>query len=254
MAHSVRPDIPDAERLIVALDWPLGAPNALEGEALANRIGDAARWWKIGLGMLGTGGMALALELMKRDAKIFLDLKLFDIGQTVENAVRGVCAWEPDYLTVHGDPPVVRAALEGRGARKTKVLAITILTSLDRDDLDAMLIAPGDVQEITVERARRALEAGADGVISSPLEAARIRALPEAAGKLIVTPGVRPASLAAKLGETLKDDQKRVATPAEAVAAGADQVVVGRPIIAADDPRAAALEIQRQLSGASNSE
>ncbi len=244
-----RPEIPDDERLIVALDWPLGAPNALDAEAMADRIGDAARWWKIGLGMLGTGGMGVAIELMKRDAKIFLDLKLFDIGQTIENAVRGVAAWEPDYLTVHGDPPVVRAAVEGRGARRTKILAVTVLTSLDRGDLDAMMMADGAVPDIVVERARRALEAGADGVVSSPLEAARIRALPEAAGRLIVTPGVRPATDALAKGG-LRDDQKRVATPGEAVAAGADQVVVGRPILAADDPRAAALEIQRQLRSA----
>ncbi|MCI4665026.1 MAG: orotidine-5'-phosphate decarboxylase [Neomegalonema sp.] len=252
MTEAQRPQIEDGERLIVALDWPLGAPNALEAEALASRIGDAARWWKIGLGMLGAGGMALALELMKRDAKIFLDLKLFDIGQTVENAVRGVVAWDPDYLTVHGDPPVVRAALEGRGGRKTKILAITILTSLDRQDLDGMMIQAGDVREITVERARRALAEGADGVIASPQEAALIRALPEAAGRLIVTPGVRPQSVAAKLSGAVKDDQKRTATPAEAIAAGADQVVIGRPIIAAADPRAAAQEIQRQLRGVAN--
>lgn len=236
--------IPARERLIVALDTPSDGPNALAGAEMASRIGDAAVWWKIGLGMLGTGGMALAIELMEeRGAKIFLDLKLFDIGHTVANAVRSVVQWGPHYLTVHGDPPVVRAAVEGRGAAKTKILAVSFLTSLDRGDLDAMLIAPGDLRDLTVERARRALAAGADGVIASPQEAAAIRALPEAAGRLIVTPGVRPAGAA--LG-----DQKRVATPAEAIAAGADQVVVGRPIIAAADPRAAAAAIQRELAGA----
>lgn len=247
-AAETRPAIAADERLIVALDWPLGSPNVLDAGVMAERIGDATRWWKIGLGMLGTGGMGLAIELMNAGAKVFIDLKIFDIAQTVENAVRGVAAWEPHYLTVHGDPQVVAAACAGRGGRPTKILAVTVLTSLDRNDLDAMMMAPGDVSEIAVERARRALAAGADGVISSPLEAAAIRALPEAAGKLIVTPGVRPADPSAPESAE-KDDQKRVATPAEAIAAGADQVVVGRPILKAADPRAAALAIQRELGG-----
>lgn len=231
----------DQDRLIVALDTPAGAPNALAGGQMVERIGDSATWWKIGLGMLATGGMGLALELMERDQKVFLDLKLFDIGQTIENAVRGVAALEPHYLTVHGDPQVVAAAAEGRGPRRTKILAVTILTSLDRDDLDAMLIQPGEVRALTIERARRALEAGADGVIASPQEAEAIRALPEAAGRLIVTPGVRPAGAA--LG-----DQKRVATPGSAISAGADQIVVGRPIVAAADPAAAARDIQAEIA------
>lgn len=229
-----------ADRLIIALDTPEGAPNALAGLAMADRIGKPARWWKIGLGMLATGGMGLAVELLDRGDRVFLDLKLFDIGQTVENALRGLRQWAPTYVTVHGDPPVVRAACVGRGDSAMRILAVTILTSLDRADLDAMMIAPGEVHDLTVERARRALEAGADGVIASPLEVAAIRALPEAAGKLIVTPGVRPVGAA--LG-----DQKRVATPAEALAAGADQIVVGRPIIAAADPKAAAAALLASL-------
>ncbi|MEL6978440.1 MAG: orotidine-5'-phosphate decarboxylase [Pseudomonadota bacterium] len=240
---SDRPELPERERLIVALDTPEGAPNALAGGEMAARIGAEALWWKIGLGMLATGGMALGLELMEREQKVFLDLKLFDIGQTIENAVRGLSQLEPHLLTVHGDPQVVAAACEGRGARPTKILAITLLTSLDRDDLDAMLIQPGEMSDLIVERARRAFEAGADGVVASPREAAALRALPEAAGKLIVTPGVRPAGAA--LG-----DQKRVATPAAAIRAGADQIVVGRPIIAAADPQAAARAIQAEIAAA----
>ncbi|MEO1292154.1 MAG: orotidine-5'-phosphate decarboxylase [Pseudomonadota bacterium] len=239
----IRPEIPTGERLIVALDVPMGAPNALGGAEMAQQLGRSVLWYKIGLGMLSTGGMALAIELMEQGAKIFLDLKLFDIDQTIENAVRGVAGWAPNYLTVHGDPAVVRAAVAGRGGSDMKILAITVLTSLDRSDLDAMMIREGDLGEIAVERARRALEAGADGVIASPQEAAAIRALPAAAGKLIVTPGVRPAGSA-------MNDQKRVATPAEAIAAGADQVVIGRPIIAADDPTAAARAIQAEIAGA----
>jgi orotidine-5'-phosphate decarboxylase len=201
-------------------------------------------FYKIGLGMLTGGGLALARELKDdRGKRIFLDMKLFDIGATVETAVRGLARFDLDFLTVHGDPHVVRAAREGAGGSAMKILAVTILTSLDRADLDAALIRPGDIADIATERARRAFSAGADGVIASPQEAARIRALPEAAGRLIVTPGVRPPGAA--LG-----DQKRVATPAEAIAAGADHVVVGRPVWAARDPLAAVDAILAELAAA----
>jgi orotidine-5'-phosphate decarboxylase len=226
------------DRLIVALD----VPNAPAGLQLAETIGAAVSFYKIGLGMLTGGGLALANELKAEHGKrIFLDMKLFDIGATVEAAVRGLAQFDLDFLTVHGDPHVVRAAKEGVGSKDLKILAVTILTSLDRADLDASLIVPGAVPDIVTDRATRALAAGADGVICSPQEAARIRALPEAAGKLIVTPGVRPAGAA--LG-----DQKRVATPAEAIADGADHVVVGRPIWAAADPRRAAEAILAELA------
>lgn len=222
-------------RLIVALDLP----DALAGLEMAERIGDACGFYKVGLGLLTGGGLALANELRdERGCRTFVDLKLFDIGATVEAAVRGLARFGHDLLTVHGDPQVVRAAAQAKG--DTKILAVTVLTSLDRADLDAALIAPGAVADIAVERAARALEAGADGVICSPHEAAAIRALPEAAGRLIVTPGVRPEGAA-------PGDQKRVATPAEAVAAGADHVVVGRPVHAAADPRAAARAIVASL-------
>jgi len=141
---------------------------------------------------------------------------------------------------VHGDPHVVRAAVEGRGDGGTRILAVSILTSLDRGDLDEMMIADAPVGKVAVERARRAFAAGADGVIASPREAAPIRALPEAAGRLIVTPGVRPAGAA-------PGDQKRVATPAQAITDGADHIVVGRPIHGAMDPRAAAEAILSEL-------
>lgn len=225
------------DRLIVALD----VPNVLDGLDLVRRLGDAVGFYKIGLGMLTSGGLALANELKQEHGKrIFLDLKLFDIGATIEAAVRGVSRFDLDFLTVHGDPQVVRAATEGKRGTGLKILAVTVLTSLDRADLDANLIKPGDIHEITLERAARALEAGADGVIASPQEAAMIRALPQAAGKLIVTPGVRPAGAA--LG-----DQKRVSTPAQAIADGANHIVVGRPIWQATDPRAAALAVVAEL-------
>ena len=225
------------DRLIVALD----VPDALTGLALAETLGDAVGFYKIGLGMLTGGGLALARELKDDHGKrIFLDMKLFDIGATVTAAVRGLARYDLDFLTVHGDPHVVRAARDGVGGRGMKILAVTVLTSLDRADLDAACIRPGSVAEIVLERAARALEAGADGVIASPEEAALIRALPQAAGRLIVTPGVRPTGAQA-------DDQKRVATPAAAIAAGADHIVIGRPITRHPDPRAAAQAVLAEL-------
>jgi orotidine-5'-phosphate decarboxylase len=229
--------MPD-DRLIVALD----VPNAIEGLALADRLGDAVSFYKIGLGMLTGGGLALAMELKdERGKRVFLDMKLFDIGATVEAAVRGLAQFDLDYLTVHGDPHVVRAAREGAAGSGLRILAVTILTSLDRSDLDAALIRAGAVSDLVVERAARAFEAGAHGVIASPQEAALIRALPEASGRLIVTPGVRPAG-------SDPGDQKRIATPAEAIAAGADHVVVGRPIHRAPDPRAAAEAVVAEIA------
>ncbi|MEM7076333.1 MAG: orotidine-5'-phosphate decarboxylase [Pseudomonadota bacterium] len=226
------------DRLIVALDLP----NALAGLELARKLGDAVSFYKIGLGMLTGGGLALANELKQEHGKrIFLDMKLFDIGATVETAVRGLAQFDLDFLTVHGDPHVVRAAREGVGDKTMKILAVTVLTSLDRADLDAALIAPGELRDIVATRAARALEAGADGVIASPNEAALIRALPEAAGKLIVTPGVRP--LGAEPG-----DQKRIATPRQALDQGADHIVVGRPIWAARDSAQAARSILAEIA------
>lgn len=228
--------MPD-DRLIVALD----VANAVQGMDLATRIGEAVNFYKIGLGMLTGGGLALANELKQEHGKrIFLDMKLFDIGATVEAAVRGLARFDLDFLTVHGDPYVVRAAKEGAAGTDTKILGVTILTSLDRADLDDSLIKPGAVGDLVLERAARAFDAGADGVIASPQEAALIRGLPQAEGRLIVTPGVRPAGAA--LG-----DQKRVATPAAAIANGADHIVVGRPIWKSDDPQAAAKAILDEL-------
>jgi orotidine-5'-phosphate decarboxylase len=225
------------DRLIVALD----VPNALAGLQLAETLGDAVSFYKIGLGMLTGGGLALANELKQEHGKrVFLDMKLFDIGATVEAAVRGLAQYDLDFLTVHGDPHVVRAAKEGAAGKPLKILAVTILTSLDRADLDASLIKSGDIRDIVLERAANALEAGADGLIASPQEAAMIRALPQAKGRLIVTPGVRPAG--ADLG-----DQKRIATPGAAIRDGADHIVVGRPIWKAADPKSAAQAILAEL-------
>ncbi len=225
------------DRLIVALD----VPNIVAGLELATRLDDAVSFYKIGLGMLTGGGLALANELKQDHGKrIFLDMKFFDIGATVEAAVRGIAQFDLDFLTVHGDPQVVQAAKQGAAGSALKILAVTVLTSNDRADLDANMIVPGDMAEIVTTRAARAFDAGADGVIASPHEAALIRALPEAAGRLIVTPGVRPTG-------SEHGDQKRVTTPAQAIADGADHIVVGRPIWQADNPRGAAEAILRDL-------
>ena len=228
------------DKLIVAMD----VPNALAGLELAKTLGDSIGFYKIGLGMLTGGGLALANELkVEHGKRIFLDMKLFDIGATVEHAVRGIAQYDIDFLTVHGDPHVVRAAKEGASKSNMKILAVTILTSLDRDDLDANLMKAGDIRHLVIERAKRAFEAGADGVIASPQEAGFIRALSSAKKKLIVTPGVRPTGTA--LG-----DQKRIATPAEAIANGADHIVVGRPIWQSNDPRKAAQSILQDIRDA----
>ena len=228
------------DRLIVAMD----VPNAVAGLELADALGDVVGLYKIGLGMLTGGGLALASELKQEQGKrIFLDMKLFDIGATVEAAVRGLAQFDLDFLTVHGDPHVVRAAKEGAAGSSLQILAVTILTSLDRDDLDDCMLKPGDVHDIVQERAGRAFDAGADGVIASPHEATAIRALPESADRLIVTPGVRPAGAE-------KGDQKRIATPANAIASGVDHIVVGRPIWRAPDPKIAATAILAEISSA----
>lgn len=225
------------DRLIVALD----VANAHAALEMTQAIGDAVNFYKIGLGMLTTGGLALANELIQEHGKrIFLDMKLFDIGATVEAAVRGLAQFDLDFLTVHGDPHVIDAAKQGAAGSNLKILGVTILTSLDRADLDNCLIQQGDIKDLVITRAAKAFEAGADGVIASPQEAALIRALPEAKGRLIVTPGVRPTGAA--LG-----DQKRVATPHDAIRDGADHIVVGRPVWTAKNPAQAAKNIIASL-------
>ena len=222
------------DRIIIALD----VPNAVLGLNIVNQLGDAVSFYKIGLGMLTGGGMALANEL-KQDLnkKIFMDLKLFDIGATIERAVKGLTQYNIDFLTVNGDPQVVSAAAQGKKTTDTKILAVTFLTSLDREDLNKNLIKEGSINELVLERSIKAFEAGADGVIASPHEAHMIKGLSEAQGKLIVTPGIRPLGFNS-------EDQKRVMTPDAALANGADHIVIGRPVIKAKNPR---LEIKKIL-------
>ena len=227
------------ERLIVALD----VPNIIAGMDLVNKLGATVSFYKIGLGMLTGGGLALADELKREHNKrIFLDLKLYDIGATVEAAVKGIAKYELDFLTVHGDPNVVKAAKEGASDSNLKILAVTILTSLDREDLNANMYKPGNISDLVVERADRAFQAGADGVIASPLESKRIRDLGSSSDKLIVTPGIRPEG--SELG-----DQKRISSPGIAIKNGSNHIVVGRPIVTSSDPKAAAHNILTEING-----
>ena len=225
------------DKLIVALDFP----SALQGLALAKKLGDAVSFYKIGLGMLTGGGLALANEL-KQDygKKIFLDLKLFDIGSTIEAAVKQLSKFDFDFLTVHGDPHVVKAAVNGASGSQLKILAVTILTSLDRTDLDDCCLKSGGIKELVRERAANAFEAGADGVIASAQEINAIRSLSQAQNRLIVTPGIR-------LKNESMGDQKRVASPYDAISMGANHIVVGRPIWQAHNPLEMVNKIQENI-------
>ena len=227
------------DRLIVALD----VPNIIAGMDLVNKLGGTVSFYKIGLGMLTGGGLALADELkQEHNKRIFLDLKLYDIGTTVEAAVKGIAKYELDFLTVHGDPNVVKAAKEGASDSNLKILAVTILTSLDREDLNANMYKPGNISDLVIERADRAFQAGADGIIASPLESKRIRDLGSSSDKLIVTPGIRPKGF--ELG-----DQKRISTPGVAIKNGSNHIVVGRPIVTSSNPKSAAHNILTEING-----
>lgn len=227
------------DRLIVALDLP----DADAARDLVTRIGDAAGFYKVGMELcMAPGFFELINWLRARGKQVFVDLKFFDIPQTVARAVARLSTHGVQLCTVHGNQGLMQAAA-GAKSGGLKVLAVTALTSLDRGDLDDLGF-DCDVAELVLSRARRALQAGCDGVVSSGLEVERLRA--EAPRELIVvTPGIRPVDNNVDTG-----DQKRVMTPARAIAAGATYLVVGRPIRDAADPRAAALAIQSEIAGA----
>lgn len=227
------------ERIICALD----VPTVAEAAALVARVQDAVGFYKIGLQLFAAGGMDLARDLKAEGRKVFLDWKLHDIGATVEKAAANLADAGCDLLTVHARPQVMAAAARGVAGSGLKVLGVTVLTSLTAEDLaaDDHSLSPAGLVE---RRVRQALEAGIDGVVSSPHEAARVREIAVESGRpdfLIVTPGVRPA------GSAL-DDQARAATPEAALQAGATQLVIGRPITAAADPRAAALAVAQSIA------
>ena len=226
------------DRLIVALDVP-GAAAAL---TLADALGDSVSFYKIGLELFAAGeGRAAMDALLARGKRVFADLKLFDVPETVARAAARVADSGADFLTVHGNDAMMAAAAGAKGGR-LKILAVTALTSLDSGDLRALGFQC-DPAELVLSRARRALALGCDGVVSSGLEVAALRS---GAGKelIVVTPGVRP------LENRAEDDQKRIVTPGQAIRAGADHIVVGRPIRAAANPRSAAEAIHEEIAAA----
>ena len=226
--------IPRRERLIVALD----VPTADAARKLVERLGQAACFYKLGLELaMADGYFELIDWLVARGNKVFSDVKLFDIPETVARAVANLRARRIDFVTVHGNHAMMQAAAREKGS--LKILAVTALTSLDRGDLDDLGFSC-DVERLVLSRARRAMAAGCDGVISSGLEAGRLKS--EFRDRLlVVTPGIRPV-------ENRADDQKRTVDVAQAFANGADYIVVGRPIRQAADPRAAAEGIQATIA------
>jgi orotidine-5'-phosphate decarboxylase len=236
----IKRDIPARERLIFALD----VPDLARARMLIDGLGDSIVFYKLGLELFLSGDyFALADELQGRGKKIFADLKFFDIPATVASAVRQLARRRVDFCTVHGNDGMLRAAADAKG--DMGVLAVTALTSLDQGDLNDLGFQC-DAAALVLSRARRALEAGCDGVVSSGLEVPALRASVDQA-LITVCPGIRPVF---NDEAPAADDQQRIVTPARAIASGADYLVVGRPIRDAADPRAAAEEIHRQIATA----
>jgi len=231
------PDMKSDSRIYVALDLP----SVEEARAMVETLGESVSAYKVGLQLLPIGGAEFCRELKAMGKSVFADFKLHDIGATVEKATRSVASLGVDHLTVHARPQVMRAAAKGADGTDLRVLGVTVLTSLDKDDLRA-IGHEQTAEALVMLRAGQAVAAGIQGVVSSPLEANALRArVPDTFD--IVTPGVRPAGAA-------KGDQQRVATPVDAIRLGATHIVVGRPITQNGDPRAAALRIVEELRGA----
>jgi len=229
-------DIKSSDRLIFAMD----VPDCDRARALAEELGDAVTFYKLGLELMMSGGYFELLEwMLARDKQVFADLKFFDVPATVGSAVRQLQDRGASFVTVHGNQAIMEAAAANKGDY-LKVLAVTVLTSLDRGDLDDLGFAC-DVEALVLSRARRALESGCDGVISSGLEAPKLREYIDSK-LLVVTPGIRPVD------NRPEDDQKRVVSVEQAFANGADYIVVGRPIRDAASPRAAAESIQATIA------
>jgi orotidine-5'-phosphate decarboxylase len=228
------------DRLILALD----VPSVAAAENLVERLGDTVSFYKVGYQLAFAGGLPFAETLVRAGKQVFLDLKLHDIGNTVARGVESVARLGATFLTVHAYPQTMKAAVEARGEAGLRILAVTVLTSYD----DADLAAAGydfTVTELVAERAAQARDIGVDGLVCSAEEVNNLRPV-VGSGLMLVTPGIRPAG--ADVG-----DQKRVMTPARAIAAGADYLVVGRPIVAASDPKAAAAAIVAEIAAATGS-
>jgi orotidine-5'-phosphate decarboxylase len=225
------------DRLIVALDLA----SVREAEALVERLGDSVLFYKIGYQLAFAGGLPLASALARAGKRVFLDMKLHDIGNTIANGVLSVARMGVHFLTVHGYPQTMQAAVEARAGSDLKILGVTVLTSYDDADLAAAGYALG-VNALAEKRAAQARDFGLDGLVCSPLEAAALRAA-VGPNMLLVVPGIRQQASAG-------GDQKRAATPAQAIAAGADYLVVGRPILAASNPKAAVEAIVAEIAAA----
>ena len=225
------------DRLIVALDLPGLAP----AEAMIARLGDSVTFYKIGYQLAYAGGLPLVRELRAAGKQVFVDLKLHDIGNTVARGVESLSSLGATFLTVHAFPQTMQAAVEARGQSGPKILAVTVLTSYNEADLQAAGYRLS-IADLVAARAGQAKALGVDGLVCSPEEAAALRKL-VGEGMNLVTPGIRPAG-------TASGDQKRIMTPSRAIAAGADYLVVGRPIVEAADPRAAAESIQAEIEKA----
>jgi orotidine-5'-phosphate decarboxylase len=232
-----RSAIAPRDRLIVALDLP----DVEAAEAMVARLGGSISFYKIGYQLAYAGGLPLVRKLTQSGKKVFLDLKLHDIGNTVARGVESVSRLGATFLTVHAYPQTMTAAVEGRGGSDLRILAVTVLTSYDDADLQAAGYRLG-VSDLVEARARQAQALGIDGLVCSPEEAARLRAI-VGDEMVLVTPGIRPAGVAA-------GDQKRMMTPGRAIAAGAAYLVVGRPVTEAADPEAAAQAIHREIAQA----
>jgi orotidine-5'-phosphate decarboxylase len=230
-------DIAPRDRLIVALDLPAVA----DAEAMIGRLGDAVTFYKIGYQLAYAGGLPLVRQLADAGKKVFVDLKLHDIGNTVARGVESVAKLGATFLTVHAYPQTMKAAVEARSGSGLKILAVTVLTSYDDGDLHAAGYRLG-VSDLVEARAQQAQVLGVDGLVCSPEEASSLHKI-VGHRMALVTPGIRPAG-------SDPGEQKRIATPAAAIAAGADYLVVGRPIIAAKDPKAAAEAIVAEIAGA----
>lgn len=233
------PSIDDNQRLICALD----VPDAAHARKLVETLGETVNFYKVGLELAMTPDYFGLIDWLKfRGKKVFADVKLFDVPATVAAATRRLCTRDVDFITVHGNQQMMAAAADARTGN-SRILAVTALTSLDRGDLDDLGFSC-DIEALVLSRARRALAAGCDGVVSSGLELEPLRA--HAPSTLItVTPGIRPVD-----NNAPPDDQKRVMTPSRAIASGADYLVIGRPIRQASDPAAAARTIQREIAQA----
>jgi orotidine-5'-phosphate decarboxylase len=225
------------DRLIVALDLP----GVAEAEAMIARLGDSVGFYKIGYQLGYAGGLPLVRRLADAGKKVFVDLKLHDIGNTVARGVESVARLGATFLTVHAYPQTMKAAAEARVGSGLKILAVTVLTSYDDDDLHAAGYRLG-VSDLVEARAQQAQVLGVDGLVCSPEEAASLRKI-VGHQMVLVTPGIRPAGSAS-------GDQKRIKTPARAIAAGSDYLVVGRPVLEAADPKAAADAIQAEIAQA----